>query len=154
MKYALELRDGSSVLSRGRGSRQPQLCFAAGRCENTREPYKPHDFTEAVIIYCCTHVCRLTQTAPPLRMDGPDINDDAVYTLETIQVFKAEEPGPNEYDEVGGSFFMTTGGNSALCGVRMETDGTEYLIDIGRLRYVGAYSPLSIRTAREEWRSW
>lgn len=68
------------------------------------------------------------------RAEGPNINDDAVYTLETVQVIKAEEPGPNEYDEVGARFEMTTGGNSGLCGVFMQTDGTEYLLDMTRSR--------------------
>ncbi|CAM9338146.1 unnamed protein product, partial [Ectocarpus fasciculatus] len=67
-------------------------------------------------------------------VDGEDINSDDTYTLETIEVFKAEEPGPNEYDEVGSQFEITTAGNSGLCGVYMETtDGsTEYLIDLNR----------------------
>eukprot|EP00903_Cladosiphon_okamuranus_P010661 g10079.t1 len=66
------------------------------------------------------------------RVEGANINDDVVYTLETIQVFKGEEPGPNEYDQVGGTFEMSTGGNSALCGIFMRTDGTEYLVGMGR----------------------
>ncbi|CAM9613379.1 unnamed protein product, partial [Scytosiphon promiscuus] len=66
-------------------------------------------------------------------VEGADINDDVVYTLETLEVFKAEEPGPNEYDDVGASFEMTTGGNSALCGVYMLMDGsTEYVLDMNR----------------------
>ncbi|CAM9220495.1 unnamed protein product [Ectocarpus sp. 4 AP-2014] len=66
-------------------------------------------------------------------VDGEDINSDDTYTLETIEVFKAEDPGPNEYDEVGSQFEITTAGNSGLCGVYMDADGsTEYLIDLNR----------------------
>ncbi|CAM9613164.1 unnamed protein product [Scytosiphon promiscuus] len=63
---------------------------------------------------------------------------DVVYTLETLEVFKAEEPGPNEYDEVGATFEMTTGGSTASCGVYMRVDGsTEYVLDMKRYKCGG-----------------
>lgn len=65
------------------------------------------------------------------RTVGADINDDTVYGITTTEVFKGEPD--QEYAE-GMTFDITTGGNTALCGIYMEI-GEEYLIDLYRNSY-------------------
>lgn len=62
------------------------------------------------------------------RTVGESINDDAVYEVKTIEVFKGED---GEDYAVNGTMNLTitTGGNSAMCGIYMDI-GEQYLIDL------------------------
>ncbi|CAM9986066.1 unnamed protein product [Ascophyllum nodosum] len=61
------------------------------------------------------------------RTEGSSTNDDVVYLVKTLEVLKGEV----EENYVDGTMklSLTTGGNSALCGIFMEI-GEEYLIDL------------------------
>lgn len=60
------------------------------------------------------------------RSDQDDINDDVIFTVDTITLYKSE---PNvEYAQ---EISFTTAGNSAACGINLEID-EEYLIHLYR----------------------
>ena len=65
--------------------------------------------------------------SPFHRTEGSSTNDDVVYLVKTLEVLKGEV----EENYVDGTMklSLTTGGNSALCGIFMEI-GEEYLIDL------------------------
>lgn len=76
----------------------------------------------------------LTTSAPAIN---PRIADEAsadvilfpdvTYMVEVIKMYK-EEDGETYEPELN----FTTSGSSSLCGISLETDGQEYLIDLSR----------------------
>ena len=59
--------------------------------------------------------------------DENDINADAVYVIRTVEVYKSLSD--QDYFAADMTVNITTGGNSALCGIYMEI-GEDYLIDL------------------------
>lgn len=72
------------------------------------------------LIPCCTSH----------RTEGADINDDVIYSLQSVEVFKAENINEPEYAE-GSTFDAAMPGNDGLCGMNLNI-GVDYLIDFNR----------------------
>lgn len=74
------------------------------------------------------------------RVEGASINDDAMYTLESIEVFKGDSSADSIY-AAGETFDIIMAGNGALCGIFLQLE-QELLIDLsedddGNLNGVG-----------------
>lgn len=65
------------------------------------------------------------------RTVSTDINNDTIYSLQSVEVFKAENISEPEYAE-GSTFDAAMPGNDGLCGINLDIDG-DYLIDFYRL---------------------
>lgn len=61
---------------------------------------------------------------------GTDINDDTIYSLQSVEVFKAENISELEYAE-GSTFDAAMPGNDGLCGINLDI-GVDYLVDFYR----------------------
>ena len=64
------------------------------------------------------------------RTEGADVNQDTIYSLQSVEVFKADREDDIEYSE-GSTFDIAMPGNDGLCGIYLEV-GDDYLVDLGR----------------------